>query len=162
MQLPYFCNMRFGFGILILSMNCTKDQLCHHSLTHPCLSQKVFCLSLESRPRPRKDKVTKIFLIADTLARNCRQKLTLRNFLFQGWSGKRNNYPTVPLKKKKKKSSGMTSNISIQGIFYHKFWLDHLEIRKKDEYHNLLVKISTSSVITSSKAYALRKKNIFD
>lgn len=42
MQLPYFCNMRFGFRILIPSMNCTKDQLCHHSLTHPCLSQKVF------------------------------------------------------------------------------------------------------------------------
>lgn len=40
--------------------------------------------------------------------------------------------------------------------------LNHVEIgKKKDEYHHLLVRISTSSVITSSNAYALRKKHFW-
>lgn len=103
MQLPYFCNMRFGFRILILSMNCTKDQLCHHSLTHPCLSQKVFW-----NPDLRYDF----------------KYIKPRYFLSQ--------------------------------------ILNHVKIRKKkDEYYYLLVRISTSSVITSSNAYALRKKHFW-
>lgn len=67
MQLPYFCNMRFCFGFffLILSVNCTKDLLSHHSLTHPDLGQKAFGLSLESRPRPGKNELAKNFLHAD-------------------------------------------------------------------------------------------------